>query len=95
MERKCGGRDERFVTVAAGTVVIGRLVELGVQVLTEVVLVLEVPFAVGAVDVHVAIVFLKLCVVVEILLIMRFRQFRLSGGGGRKVRLTSLHARQT
>jgi len=76
-------------------IVIGRLVELGSQVVIEVVLVQEAPFAVGAVDVHVAIVFLELCVAVEILLIMRFRQFRLSGGGGRKVRLTSLHARQT
>ena len=39
---------------------------------TEVVLVLEIPFAVGAVGVHVAIVFLELCVVVEILFMVRF-----------------------
>jgi hypothetical protein len=69
VERKRGGWDERFLTAAAGTVVFGRLVELGIQVVTKVALVLEVPFAVGAVGVHVAIVFLELCVVVEILLI--------------------------
>jgi hypothetical protein len=45
------------------------LVELGIQVVTEVALVLEAPLAVGAVGVHVAIVFLELCIVVEILLI--------------------------
>jgi len=58
-------------------IMIGRLVELGIEVAmdSEVVLVLEVPFAVGAVGVHVAIVFSELCVVVEILLIMRFRRF--------------------
>lgn len=39
---------------------------------TEVALVLEAPFAVGAVGVHVAVVFLELCIVVEILLTMRF-----------------------
>lgn len=75
VERKRGGRDERFVAAAARTVVFGRLVELGIQVVTEVALVLEAPFAVGAVGVHVAIVLLELPVVVEILLIMRFRRF--------------------
>jgi len=67
--------------------VIGRLVELGNQVATEVVLVLEAPFAVGAVGVYVAIVFLELCVAVEILLIRplnAFPTFRLSGGGETK-----------
>ena len=39
---------------------------------TEVALALEIPFAVGAVGVHVAIVFLELCVIVEILLMVRF-----------------------
>ena len=66
---------------------IGRLVELGNQVATEVVLVLEAPFAVGAVGVYVAIVFSELCVAVEILLIRPFNVFptiRLSGGGGTK-----------
>jgi len=48
------------------------LVEIGKQVLTEVVLILEAPFAVGAVRVHVAVVLLKLCMVVEILSIIRF-----------------------
>ena len=38
----------------------------------EIVLVLEAPFAVGAVSVHVAIVFLDLCAVVEIQLIILF-----------------------
>ncbi len=52
--------------------VFGRLVEIGKQVLTEVVLILEAPFAVGAVRVHVAVVLLKLCMVVEILSIIRF-----------------------
>ena len=62
-------------------IMIGRLVELGIEVAmdSEVVLVLEVPFAVDAVGVHVAIVFSELCVVVEILLIMRFRRFVLYG----------------
>ena len=62
VERKCGGRDERFTTAAAGTAVYGRLVELGIQVVTEVALILEAPFAVGAVGVHVAIVFSELCI---------------------------------
>lgn len=75
VERKCGGRDERFVTAEAGTVAIGRLVELGIQVVTEVALILEAPFALGAVGVYVAIVFLELFVVVKILFIMRFRRF--------------------
>jgi hypothetical protein len=75
VERKCGGGDEIFVTATAGTVVYGRLVELGIQVVTEVALILEAPFAVGAVGVHVAIVFLELFIVVEILVIMRFRRF--------------------
>jgi hypothetical protein len=67
VQGKCGERDERFATAAAGTGVFGRLVELGIQVVTEVALALEAPFAVGAVGVHVAIVFLELGVVVEIL----------------------------
>jgi hypothetical protein len=75
VERKCGGRDERFVTAAAGTVVFGGLVELGIKVVTEVALILEAPFAVGAVGVHVAVVALELFVVFEILLIIRFRCF--------------------
>ena len=51
------------------------MVELGIQVVAEVALALEAPFAVGAVSVHVTIVVLALCVVVEILLIMCFRRF--------------------
>jgi hypothetical protein len=47
--RKYGGRDEGLDTAAAGTAVFGRLVELGIQVVTEVALALEVPFAVRAV----------------------------------------------
>lgn len=92
--RKCGGRDERLDTAAAGTAVFGRLVELGIQVMTEVALALEVPFAAGAVGVHVAVVFLELCVLVEILLIMRFRRFICPVGDEQRERPTSSHCRQ-
>ena len=64
------------------TAVIGGLVEPGIQVVAEVTPVLEAPFAVRAVSVHVAIVFLELCVVVKILLIMRFPTLRFSCLGG-------------
>jgi hypothetical protein len=100
MERKCRGGDERFCTAAAGTVVYGRLVEAGIQVVAEVVIVQEAPFAVGAVGVHVAVVFFELLAVVEILPIMRFRRSISScqvveGQKSRLGLLTSLHRRQT
>ncbi len=76
MECEGSGGDKGFVTAAAGTLVYGRLVDLGIQlVVTEVALAVEGPFAVGAVDVHFAVVFLEFYVVVEILLIMGFRRF--------------------
>ncbi len=56
----------------AGTEVYGRLVELGIQVLTEVVLVLDAPLAVGAVCVRIMVMFLELFMVVEILSVIRF-----------------------
>ena len=75
MVGKCSGRDKRFVAATAGTAVYGRFVVLGIQVVTDVALALEAPFAVGAIGVHVAIVFLELCVVIEILFIMHFQRF--------------------
>ena len=48
---KCGRQDKGLDTAVAGTVVFGRLEELGIQVVMEVALALEVPFAVCAVTI--------------------------------------------
>jgi len=72
VEGESGGGDEGSVAAAAGTAQVGGLVDPGTQVVPEVALALEAPFAVGAVCVHVAVVFLELCIVVEILSVIRF-----------------------
>ena len=48
---KCGRQDKGLDTAVAGTAVFGRLEELGIQVVMEVALALEVPFAVCAVTI--------------------------------------------
>jgi len=45
VERERGGRDEGFVTTAAGTAEVGRLVHPGIHVVTEVALALEMTIA--------------------------------------------------
>ena len=45
MEGECRGRDEGFVTAAAGTAQVGGLVDFGIHVVTEVALALEVTIA--------------------------------------------------
>ena len=64
--------DQRFITAAAGTAVVRRLVELGIQVMMQVSLVPEVPFAGGAKVVCVTLMFMEFCVAVENLFMICF-----------------------
>ena len=65
VERERGMQDEGPVAAAAGAAYVGRSMQLRVEVLEEVALALEELHAVCAVGVHVAIVFLELCVGIE------------------------------
>jgi len=67
MVHECCVRNEGPAAAAAGAAHLGWLVYLGIQVMAEVTLVLEAPFAIGAVGVHVAIVALELQVTTEYL----------------------------
>jgi len=60
-------RNEASVAAAARAAHVGRLMYLGIQVVTEVTFTLEAPFAISAVGVHIAIVALELRVVIEYL----------------------------
>ena len=51
MVHKCSRQDKGLDIAVAGTAVFGRLEELGIQVVMEVALALEVPFAVCAVTI--------------------------------------------
>jgi len=57
--------NEGPVAAAAGAAHVGWLMYLRIQVLTEITLALEVPFANGAVGVHVVIMALELRVTIE------------------------------
>ncbi len=61
MECEGGGGDEGSITAAAGTEHVGGLVDFGIQVITEVVLVLEMMIAIPAVMMigTLSVVFLK------------------------------------
>jgi len=60
-------RNEGPVATAAGATHVGWLMYLGIQVITEITLALEAPFAIGAVGVHIAIVALELQVTAKYL----------------------------
>jgi len=67
VEQESRVRNEGLVAAAAGAAHVGRLVYLGIHVMTEVRFALEVPFAIGAVGVDVTIVALELRVTTEYL----------------------------
>jgi len=65
VERERRGRDKRLVALAAGAHDVARPVQLGVQVLLEAVLVLKNPLALGAVVVHLVVMFLEFRIAVK------------------------------
>lgn len=65
MERESRGRDKALIAFAPRAHDSAWTVQLGVQVLLEVVLVLETPVALGAVVVHLVVVFFEFRIAVE------------------------------